>query len=151
MANVQEIIKAKQRAMLPTRLLRGAEVLGNLWRSGVRCSGGWGSACSCSPRVDFCEAKRRWIDLYCELQGDEEASWIRFNGGAFDVILAMSVRQFEKTGVTALVLVPGTEIPIRIGQDGTVWQTIHDLGALDGTTDYDAALRAVLKIQQVMR
>ena len=143
MASVQE--------MIPRRLLRGAEVLGELWRSGVRCTtGGWGSTCSCSPPVDFCVAKRRWIDLYCALHG-EEASWIRSNGGPFDLILAMSVRQFEATGITALVQVPGSEVPIRVGPDGTVWQTIADLGALYSTAEYDAALKDVLRVQRSFR
>ena len=142
--DIQEIIKTKQRAMLPTRLLRGAEILGNLWRSGVRCSGGWGSACSCPQATDFCTTKDRWVALYVEYVGTK-------NQGPIDVLQAMSVRQFEATGLTVLVLVPGSEIPIRVGKNGTLWQTISDLGALEGTTDYGPALQAVLNIQKVMR
>lgn len=152
MTTLQEIIAAKRRAMIPSRLLRGAEILGDLWRSGVRCKSGWASGCSCKEvggETDFCVAKQRWVALYIEHAGFEVSGWLAFNE-PFGVIEAMSVRQFDATGLTVLVEVLGTKTPIRVGPRGTCWQTIVDLGAIDATKDYGSALTSVLKIQGMM-
>lgn len=47
-----------------SRLMKGAEILGNLWREGFRCPEGWRAVeCSCEPRNKFCKAKKQWVDL----------------------------------------------------------------------------------------
>jgi hypothetical protein len=140
-----------QRAHLRARLLRGAKVLGTLWRTGARCKGEWSAVCPCDPQGIFCRAKERWVKIFGELHGEEEVARLRRDGGRFGLLLAMTVRQFEATGLTLLVEVPGGKEPIRVGANGTSWKTLLDLAALRSTPDYDDALGAVLKIQLAER
>jgi hypothetical protein len=146
-----ETAEAWHRGNLRSRLLRGAKVLGELWRSGARCAAEWSAVCPCDPQGIFCRAKERWVKIYGELNGEEEVAQLRRDGGRFGLLLAMTVRQFEATGLTLLVEVPGGEEPIRVGAKGTSWETLLDLAALRSTPDYTAALGAVLKIQLAER
>jgi hypothetical protein len=140
-----------QRAHLRARLLRGAKVLGTLWRSGARCEGEWSAVCPCEPQGIFCRAKERWVKIFGELHGEEEVARLRRDGGRFGLLLAMTVRQFEATGLTLLIELPGGKEPIRVGANGTSWKTLLDLAALRSTPDYDDALGDVLKIQLAER
>jgi hypothetical protein len=142
-----ETAEAWRRGNLRSRLLRGAKVLGELWRSGARCAAEWSAVCPCDPQGIFCKAKERWVKIYGELHGQEEVAWLRRDGGRFGLLLAMTVRQCEATGLTLLVEVPGGKEPIRVGAKGTSWETLLDLAALRSTPDYNDALGAVLKIQ----
>jgi len=152
MSETEDRIQEVQRTALGSRLLKGAEVLGSLRRRGLYCSQGWQASCLCQPQSNFCLAKIRWIELYCELRGEAAALWILLGSGEFGVIEAMTVRQWHATGLTALVLVPGSsKVPIRVGRHGTTWKTIVDLGALDSTADYQPTLRSVLKLQEAFR
>jgi hypothetical protein len=85
------------------------------------------------------------VSLYVDYVGGIAPNWL---SGPFGVIEAMTVSQFEATGLTALVEVPGSPVPIKVGSGGTCWQTILDLCTLHQTPDYDAALQAVIKIQR---
>ena len=151
MAEITDRIKEIQRQALSNRLIRGAEILGDFRRRGLFCSLGWSSGCYCSPKSDFCLAKLRWVELYCSLSDDEATSWILFGSGEFGVIEAMTVRQWHATKLTALVEVPYSKKPIRVGPRGTTWKTIVDLSALQGTADYEPALQSVLKLQGAIR
>ena len=151
MAEITDRIKEIQRQALSNRLLRGAEILGDLRRRGLFCSLGWSAGCACSPKSEFCSAKLRWIELYCSVGSDDEASWLLFGSGEFGVIEAMTVRQWHATKLTALVEVPLSRKPIRVGPRGTTWKTIVDLSALQDTADYAPALQSVLKLQGAIR
>lgn len=143
-------VEEVRRQTLSNRLLRGAEVLGELRRRGLFCSAGWSWACPCEPESDFCRAKQKWLELYCDLHGEAGARWILFLS-EFTVIEAMTVRQWHATGLTALVQVPYSKKPIRVGPHGTTWKTLVDLAALQDTADYAPALQAVLKLQGAIR
>ena len=147
MAEMTDRIKEIQRQVLSNRLVRGAETLGSFRRRGLFCSNGWRATCQCEPQSDFCLAKLRWVNLYVEFQGEVDANL----GTEFGVIEAMTVRQWHATKLTALVEVPYSKKPIRVGPRGTTWKTIVDLSALQGTSDYEPALQAVLKLQGAIR
>lgn len=151
MNEVEERIQEVQRATLSSRLLKGAEILGDLRRRGLFCSSGWSWACPCGPESDFCRAKRKWLDLYCELHGEAGARWILYLSSEFTVIEAMTVRQWHATKLTAAVEVPFSKRPIRVGPRGTTWKTLADLSALQDTADYAPALQSVLKLQGALR
>lgn len=140
--NVQDRIEAAKRSAIPARLTRGAEVLGVLWRSGVRCEGGWPFGC-CERETEFCAAKKKWIALYLELGTAGRPA----PDHPFGVIEAMSVRQFEATGITVRVELPGALVPLLIGPKGTVWKTVSDLAAIEDVVDRQLALDAVMRIQ----
>jgi hypothetical protein len=140
-------VEAAKKSALPSRLLKGASLLGQLWKDGVRCVSLWSRVCPCEPKTSFCEVKRKWIALaeeYYEgpphgLSGSEP----------FYVVEAMTVSQFRAAGLTALVEVPCSQVPIRVGIRGTTWKTIVDLAELqDDDAVLAVAVDAVIKIQK---
>ena len=159
MSTIEETIKARERAMLPTRLVRGATVLGELWRGGVRCLGEWSRICPCaagSGETDFCAAKRRWVGILVELCGGPpyvtpwNAPHALSGNESFFVLEAMSRRMIEATGLTLRIATPGERALLRVGPKGTDFGTLLDLAAIPDGPDQDAALEAVVKIQTVM-
>ncbi len=150
MSTIQETIAEKQRAMIPGRLVKGAEILGKLWRDGVRCRSEWTGICPCSDPNQFCLSKKKWLGLVLELHGGKYPNDLSGNEG-FLVLECMDDKMFEVSGLTILKEVPGARSPIRVGRNGTCLQTILDLQALEGTAEYAGAVEAVVRIQEVMR
>ncbi len=148
MSTIQETIAAKQRAMIPPRLARGAEVLGRLWRENVRCISAWAGICPCQNPNDFCKSKLKWLGLVRELHGGKLPYGLSGTEG-FLVLECMDQKMFDASGLTILKAVPGARVPIRVGRNGTCLQTILDLAALEGTPDYAPAVEAVVRIQEV--
>lgn len=68
----------------------------------------------------------------------------------FLVLECMTDAAFEASGLTILKSVPGAAVPIRIGRNGTCFQTIYDLAELEGQEGYQGAVDAVVRIQQVL-
>lgn len=140
-------IEAAKKSALPSRLLRGAEILGRLYRGGQRCLSGWARICPCPTPTEFCQAKVKWVGVADEYYGGPPFGLAGHE--PYYVIEAMLVSQFRATGLTVLVEVPGGTAPIRVGVRGTTWKTIADLAALQ---DDDAALAvgvdAVIKLQK---
>jgi hypothetical protein len=136
-----------QKSDLPSRLLKGATNLGEAYRAGQRCLSGFSRICPCATPTEFCQIKRKWIALAEEYYGGQPFGL----GGnePFYVVEAMTVSQFSATKLTATVEVPTGE-RISVGNRGTTWRTIYDLGQLQ---DDDAALAvavdAVVKIQKM--
>jgi hypothetical protein len=149
MSSIQDTIAAKQKAMIPSRLVKGAEILGKLWREKNRCVSEWSGICPCDPKRTFCVAKRKWLDLVLELNDGKYPHNLSGNEG-FLVLECMDEKAFEASGLTILKELPGARSPIRIGKNGTCLQTILDLQALEGTPDYAGAVEAVIKIQEVL-
>lgn len=148
MSTVQEKIAAKQKAMIPQRLVRGAEVLGELWRSGTRCGGEWGPICVCQTPNDFCVAKKRFLDLVRELHNGKYPHELAGHEGLI-VLECMDSKMFEASGLTIVLEVPPKRALLRIGRKGTSGQTIVDLEAIPAGEERDAAIEAVVRIQQV--
>ena len=137
-----------QKSAIGLRLDRGAEILGRFWREGIRCKSEWRSGCTCGlEETDFCRAKMKWIALYIEHVGFNNASWLAFNE-PFGVIEAMTVRQALSTGLTFQVKNDMTPTPIKVGPKGTDWKTLIDLAQLD-SDDLEQGIAAVLAIQAV--
>lgn len=146
--NTFERIAEIKKSAIGLRLDRGAEILGRLWRDGVRCASGWRASCACKPaETDFCRAKMKWVALYIEHVGPENSSWLAFNE-PYGVVETMSVRQALATGLTFLVKNDMTPKPIKIGPKGTNWKTLVDLAQLDGD-DLEQGIAAVFMIQAV--
>lgn len=146
--SIQDTIKAKQKAMIPKRLLKGAEVLGELWRSGVRCVSEWSGICPCPTPTDFCEAKKRWLTLVREYH-DGKLPYELAGTENLLVLECMDEKMFEATGITILIALPGARAPIRVGRKGTTGQTIVDLKMIPEGPERQEAIEAVIKIQAV--
>jgi hypothetical protein len=149
MTTIQETIAAKQRSMIPSRLLRGAAVLGELWRAGTKCRSEWSGICPCSTPNNFCIAKKRWLGLLLEASGGKYPYDLSGNEG-FLVLECMDAKMFEATGLTIVLALPGVRAPLRIGRHGTCGQTIMDLVAIPDGPERKEAIEAVVMIQEVM-
>lgn len=145
--NIKETIAAKQKAMLPSRLVKGAGVLGRLWREGVRCLGQWGNLCPCNAPTDFCLSKRKWLDLLKEFHGG--LPYELSGNETYLVMEAMTVKMFQATGLTISVARPGDRVPIRIGPKGTDFDTLIGLADIDDDAVQAVAVDAVVKLQEV--
>jgi len=147
----QDRIAELKRNAIPSRLERGAEVLGRLWKAQIRCGGGWGRACHCgSAQTDFCRTKGKWLALLQEYHGGELPYGLTGQEEYF-IIEAMTVSTFEASGLTALVEVLEGRKPIRIGRGGGSWQTIVDFALLEPGFERNQAIEAVVKIQNVFK
>lgn len=148
MTTIQDKIRAKEKAMIPQRLVRGAEVLGELWRGGIRCGGEWGPLCVCQNPNDFCTAKKRFLGLVREYHDGKYPFELVGHEGLL-VLECMDSKMFEASGLTIVLEVPPKRALMRIGRKGTCGQTILDLVAIPAGEDRDKAIEAVVRIQQV--
>ena len=145
-----ERLEQLKRAGLKARLLKGAVFLGKGWKAGQRCKNGWTGTCTCGAEAtSFCKDKQQWVKLLLEYHG----VWPYELTGTedFAIIEAMrSVSQFEASGLTARVELPGVETPIRFGAKGTMWTTLVDLAIIPPGEARDEAIAAVQKTQTVV-
>jgi hypothetical protein len=148
MPTTEEIISEKQRAIIPSRLLNGAKILGSLWQAGVRCRSEWSGVCPCEKPVEFCIAKKKWLGLVLELYGGKYPHELTGAEGLL-VLECMDSKMFEATGLTILLALPKTRAPLRIGRRGTCGQTILDLVSIPDGPDRNDAVEAVILIQEV--
>lgn len=146
MPSIQETIAARKRSMIPPRLVKGAAILGRLWREGTRCRSEWSAPCPCAESNDFCTAKKLWLGLVRELNDGGYPAGLSGNEG-FLVLECMTEQMLTASGLTITKAIPGSRSTMRFGRNGTCLQTLLDLQALEGTTDYDSAVQAVVKIQ----
>lgn len=127
MTSTEERIDEIRRSAIPERLLRGAAVLGNLWRSGSRCVGGWSALCPCEEGKEssFCLAKEKWVGLCRDWSPDglEELH----EADPHFVLKVMTVRMFEATQLTMTVSLQGAEKSIKIGPKSTSFSTLISL------------------------
>ena len=131
----EERIVEVQKSVIPARLLKGAAVLGDLWRSGARCVGRWSVTCPCEAGKEtlFCQTKERWVGLFKEAYRDAHQAWTvpeladLYESDPYFIIKAMTVQMFEATGLTATISIPGTEKPIKIGPKTTSFGTLISL------------------------
>jgi hypothetical protein len=149
MTTIEETIAARQKAMIPQRLVKGAEILGRLWREEIRCRSEWSVVCPCEVKNDFCKAKKRWLELVLEFNGGTYPHGLSGNEGLL-VLECMSNEMFTASGLTIVLSMPPNRALMRIGRKGTCWQTILDLVAIPEGQERDAAIEAVVKIQQVL-
>jgi len=141
-------VEAAKKSALPGRLLKGAGHLGRLYREGQRCLSGWSRICPCPTPTDFCQVKVKWVALADELYGGPPSSLAGHE--PYYVIEAMTLSQFRASGLTALIELPGTPVPLRVGAQGTTWKTILDLAALrDDDAVLAVAVDAVMKLQKM--
>lgn len=118
---------------ITSRLLRGAKVLADFWRAGQRCEAGWDPLCPEGVNADFCKAKLQWVQLAYPRE---------FGSGPFSIIEAMTVAEFEASGLTIEIDHP-THGHIKIGPKGPLSMTELSLMYMDPD-----AVPATLKIME---
>lgn len=129
--------------MTPARLLRGATVLGQIWRAGHRCAGGWSRSCDCEAPTPFCQAKAKWIALLDSLPSGHVRDWAKRDDGPLFVVEAMTIAELEASGLTVFVLGPQGQPLAFGGPNGTCWQTLRDLMKAPEATDAVAMIQKV--------
>lgn len=139
-----------RRQGLKGRLRKGVAYVGTVWRAGHRCKDGWKGMCNCgTDATSFCRGKIRFMGLLLEYHG----GWPYELSGTedFAIIEAMTVKEFEASGLTARVELPRVETPLRIGKKGGAeWMVLFELSLIPAGNDEQAgAVDAILKIQTV--
>lgn len=141
-------ILAAQRAGIFMRLTKGAKILGRLWREGVKCvSTPWQVDCDCEEgATEFCVARKRWVALACDLYGEDKVMGF---SDPHAVIKMMTRHQFEESGLTVKVELPGGAM-VKVGAGGATWDLIPQLASLrDDPEALSEAVRSVQLIQGV--
>lgn len=139
-----ERVQELRRGTTAERLLKGASVLGHYWRENVRCEKGWGRICECKVPNDFCRAKLKWLGLLMDSEQAAQFADPSWTGDEpFFVIEAMNKTQFEASGLTALIEIPGLKEPLRVGANG------QNLDIFDQLAAAPDGIEALKKIQKV--
>ena len=149
MVNHAARIEQVRRDGLKGRLVKGAQILGRLWREGVKCEASWSMKCPCGEGATaFCEAKIKWIGV---LSDHHDGVWPYGLEGTepFFVIDAMSRSMFDASGLTMKIDAP-LSCQIKIGPKGVDWSAIRDLTAMLDAPDFQEAIEAVVAIQTVL-
>jgi hypothetical protein len=120
------------------RLVKGAAVLGTLFRKKIVCASGWRYvACSCEPKTEFCKARALWIDLLTKeivaggrdpgLVGDAGEGVVRVDDDhEFALVLMMTSAEFEASGLTLHLDFPEIGV-VKVGPKGTLaWKAFRD-------------------------
>lgn len=98
----------------PERLKRGAAILGDLWRKGIRCAEEMNVLCPeadpnkamdcfCDPKTPFCKAKKQWLDMAAE-SGRELVQ------GEYGLIESMGGSEWDATALTVKFEFPGVGV-----------------------------------------
>lgn len=156
-------VRETQQRALSRRIGMGSAYLGTAWRNGHRCGGGWTGHCGCDAPTPFCQGKLRWVGLLLELH-DGQWPYGLTGDEPFAIIEAMTVDQFEASGLTALVEAPGASRPLRIPPGGTLleyagknekkywlrssWWMIVDLALTNPGKERKEVLGVVEKLQE---
>lgn len=114
---------------LADRLVRGAAVLGRLWREEKRCDLGLAFDCFCADEKlsEFCRAKRQWTKLFCET-GRDGIDFGPSDGNGFGVIEAMTSAELNASGLT-LTLDMDQIGKVKVGPKGDLpWADFCKLG-----------------------
>lgn len=138
-------IEELRRGGIKDRLAKGARIMIDLWRSGVRCGNGWKKDCVCPVKNEFCLSKNKWVGLLAEhhagipygLTGEEP----------FFIIEAMTPRLIQASGMVVLVEVPGARKPIKFGGKVESWDLLPELGVMD-PDNVPALLETVVVMQE---
>lgn len=120
-------------APLPSRLLKGASVLGKLWRENIRCPGGWSSKCDCpsESRSKFCVGKLQFVKLATEVGR-------MITDGPLGLVEAMTPEEREATGLTVTLEYPELG-KVKVGPKGDIpWKVYKDIE--------ETTLRTVLSV-----
>lgn len=144
-----EVIRSteEQKAILHARLVKGAGILGTLWRDGIRCISAWSGICPCYVRNHFCTSKIKWLGLLRELRGGWYPHDLAGHEG-FLIIECMDTLMLETSGLQILKTAPGARAPIRIRRNESNFQTILDAATVEVR---DAEVPgAVVRIQEII-
>jgi len=125
---------------LAQRLIKGAGVLGRLYKSGERCARAWSMDCDCAePLKDFCKAKRQWVKLFLESPRKGDVDF----GEEFGLIESMTEAELEATGLMLTLEFPELG-ELKVGPGGQIpWKEFRSFRSYGA--DALATVATVLK------
>jgi hypothetical protein len=95
------------------RLMKGARIIGELWRLKERCPKGFAAEeCVCEKKTRFCKAKSQWLDLAL-IDAREPIE------GEYDLALMMKGLEWDATGLTLKWDLEGVGL-INVGTKGNL-------------------------------
>lgn len=127
---------------IPTRLKRGAQVLGALWRSKQRCLTGWGVhgdeakliVCECEKPGRFCVGKKQWVELALF---DRDLVF-----GEYGLALMMTASEWDETGCVMKLDVEGAG-EVKVGKSGQM--KMADLAAISSDPESGKKVLGLLR------
>lgn len=122
--------------MTRDRLIKGAGILGDLWRQGNRCGAAWSGICVCITVKTFCLAKKKWLGLLRELHGGSYPNDLSGNEG-FLVLECMDEAMLGAADLKILKVLPPGRALLRIPKgenDFGALLKIAEAGAQEGMT-----------------
>jgi hypothetical protein len=98
---------------LEERLMKGARIIGELWRLKERCPKGFApEECACEKKTRFCKAKAQWLGLaFADARESVE--------GEYDLALMMKGLEWDATGLTLKWDLEGVGL-IHVGSKGNL-------------------------------
>jgi hypothetical protein len=125
---------------LSERLIKGAGVLGRLFRQGKFCQNGWGQACTCPQPTEFCLAKLKWISLALGDPGRDVLV-----SSPFYVLELMKCSEADALGLEVTVNFEGIGV-ISVGKGGQIpWGTLARYASEERAADGRAVLMILAK------
>lgn len=133
---------------IKARLMKGAMILGECWRAGVRCADGWrvmaenGGAlalegfCRCPEKNRFCKARALWIELAIVDGRDVEA-------GDYGLAFMMKASEWDATGLTLMIKGFAGMEDFAIGPKGQI-----SMGGLGKVCQAPESLQSVLALMR---
>lgn len=95
---------------IPERLFNGVRLLGQLWRSGVRCSAGWSATCEDgTKKTKFCGVKAQWCQMKAaQLAGlGKRVAEYTFADDPLAMIKVMGAAEIDALGFTVVFKIAG--------------------------------------------
>jgi hypothetical protein len=124
------------------RLLKGAEVLGRLFRSGVFCQNGWGMICTCPVQTEFCKAKTKWLGL---ASADYIGRLRPDQGSPFYLLESMRCSEADALGLECTVNFEGIGV-VLVGKGSQIpWSTLAQYASDERKEDGRAVLMVLAK------
>jgi len=133
---------------IKSRLLKGATLLGEIWRSGVRCADGWrvmaedGGAlapdgfCRCPEKSRFCKARGLWIEIAVADGRDVEP-------GEFGLALMMTASEWDASGLTLYLKDFAKIKDFAVGPKGQI--SMEELGKVAQVPDSLPSVLALMR------
>jgi hypothetical protein len=129
------------------RLIKGAGILGDLWRQGNRCGAEWCGICVCITVKSFCLGKKKWLALLREFHGGKYPHGLSGNEG-FLVLECMDREMLQATGLKIVKIVPPARALLRIPPEENPFSEILKIAELDGSPT-EEKVGPVVRVQEL--
>lgn len=125
------------------RLIKGAGILGSLWREGNRCGAGWSGICVCVSVKSFCLGKKKWLGLLREFHDGGYPHGLSGSEG-FLILECMDEAMLEAAGLRILKVLPPARALLRIKSEENAFSEILKAAQSDASINEELVGPVVL-------